>query len=85
LAYFLHGLDRFSTDIDIDLLDMYQEEHIIKRIEEIVIMFGDIKNITLGKSLHRRILSYEEKEMNIKVELNKKIWKNNTYEQKDLF
>lgn len=85
LAYFLHWLDRFSTDIDIDLLDMSQEELIIQRIEEIVIMFGDIKNITLGKSLHRWILSYEEREMNIKVELNKKIWQSNKYEQKDLF
>jgi len=80
LAYLIHKLDRFSTDIDIDVLDLEQEEIIIANIRKILPIYGDIKNETLGKTLHRWIFRYDEKSMNIKVELNKRVWKNNTYE-----
>jgi len=79
LAYFVHGLDRFSTDIDIDILDISQEELIIKEIRKILALYGEIKNETLGKNIHRWVFRYDEKSMNIKIELNKKIWKNNIY------
>ncbi len=80
LAYLCHHLDRFSTDIDLDILDIDQEQKIIEGIRNILPIHGEIKNETLGKSLHRWIFRYDEKSMNIKVELNKKIWINNTYE-----
>lgn len=79
LVYLLHELDRFSTDIDLDIIDVSQEELIIQNMKELLIDLGDIKNETLGKTLHRWIFRYDEKGMNIKVELNKRIWKNNTY------
>jgi len=80
LAYLKHDLDRFSTDIDLDILDVTQEEKIIKQMREILVRYGDIKNETLGKTLHRWIFRYNQEEMNIKVELNKRVWKNNAYE-----
>ena len=38
----------------------------------------------MGKSVHRRIFRYDEKSMNIKIELNKKIWKNNAYKNQEI-
>lgn len=84
LTYMLHKLDRFSTDIDLDILDIEQESIIIQRIKELLINFGDIKNETLGKTIHRWIFRYDEKGMNIKIELNKRIWTNNTYEPQNI-
>lgn len=72
-------MDRFSTDIDLDLLDNTQEELVVTRIQEILVRLGDIKNEILGKEMHRWIFRYDANSMNIKVELNKRIWKNNVY------
>lgn len=80
----LHKLDRFSTDIDLDILDIEQENLIIQYMKELLIQFGDIKNETLGKTIHRWIFRYDEKGMNIKIELNKRIWTNNTYEPQNI-
>lgn len=72
MAYFLHWLQRFSTDIDLDLLydsiDMYS---IISRVAS---KYGDVK---LKKHL---ILSYKKWYDHIKVDLNRKIRKANKYQ-----
>lgn len=80
LAYLVHHLDRFSTDVDIDILDIDQEEKIIVHMRKILPIHGEIKNETLGKNLHRWVFRYDEKSMNIKVEFNKRSCKHNTYE-----
>jgi predicted nucleotidyltransferase component of viral defense system len=80
LAYFCFGLDRFSTDIDIDMTDSTQEQVIIDAMRRILLRLGDIKNETLGKNLHRRIYRYDERNRNIKVELNKRKLTDNDYE-----
>ncbi|MDR3169260.1 MAG: nucleotidyl transferase AbiEii/AbiGii toxin family protein [Candidatus Peribacteria bacterium] len=80
LAYFCFGLDRFSTDIDIDVLDLNQEQLILERMRTLLLDIGETKNETLGKNLHRRIFRYDERSMNIKVELNKRNLNNNDYE-----
>lgn len=80
LAYFCFGLDRFSTDIDLDLLDHKQEQRIVGSMMNILLSLGDVKNETLGKNLHRRIYRYDEKNWNIKVELNKRDVTGNDYE-----
>ena len=80
LSYFFYYLDRFSTDIDLDLLDDNKEQEVAQKLGDILILLGDVKDQKLGKSLHRWIFSYDEKGMNIKIELNKRFWKNNTYE-----
>jgi len=84
LAYRLHNLDRFSTDIDLDLLDINKEKNIMKNMEEILVRLGDIKNMTMGKDMHRWIFGYDQENMNIKVEINKRIWKNNTYRSQNV-
>lgn len=84
LAYRKHYLDRFSTDIDLDILDSDKEQLIIQGMREILVRFGDIKNETLGKTIHRWMFRYDEKSMNIKIELNKRIWKQNTYHKQKI-
>ena len=80
LAFLVHGLDRFSTDVDIDLLDLSQEENLLHAMRSILLDLGEIKNETLGKDLHRRIFRYDQSGMNIKVEINKRQNTDNEYE-----
>ena len=84
LTYFCYGLDRFSTDIDMDILDLQHEEKIIEIVRKILYQLWDIKNETLCKTLHRWIFRYDERSMNIKVELNKRVRKSNTYDFKNI-
>jgi predicted nucleotidyltransferase component of viral defense system len=80
LAYMCYELDRFSTDIDIDLLDTAFEQQIIQVIHDVLVRKGDIKSFLVGKDLHRRIFRYDVRSMNIKVELNKRKIQHNQYE-----
>lgn len=84
LVYLVHNLDRFSTDVDLDLLDSKQEQGVIETMRNILPIHGEIKNETLGKTLHRWVFRYDEKSMNIKVELNKRVWQSNTYHLQDI-
>jgi predicted nucleotidyltransferase component of viral defense system len=79
LALFIHNLDRFSTDIDLDLLNLEQEADVLVCIWEIAKQFWSVKSMVVWKYLHRRTLSYELRAMNIKIELNKRIRNNNCY------
>jgi predicted nucleotidyltransferase component of viral defense system len=85
LALFIHQLDRFSTDVDIDLLDISKEKLVLDTIDSILHPLGRIKNKVVGKTLHRWVLSYGETDMNIKVELNKRIRNNNVYTVTSLY
>jgi len=72
-CYFFHNLDRFSTDLDFDLVKDYKniDEDIIKILEKywkVQIWKFNIK------------LSYWENDVNIKIDINRNIWKNNSYE-----
>lgn len=71
-CYFLHSLDRFSTDLDFDLLINIDD------IDEKIIKI--LKKYWTVKKWNNIILSYGDKDINIKVDINRNIWKNNTYE-----
>jgi predicted nucleotidyltransferase component of viral defense system len=77
-------LDRFSTDLDLDILDISKEQEIIEKVKEILLRLGDVKNETLGKAIHRWIFRYDADSMNIKVELNKRVRENNSYELQNI-
>lgn len=76
-SYFLHKLDRFSTDLDFDLLD--DSKHIDEELEKIVQKYGTIKK------WNKLTLSYGEYDVNIKIDINRTIWKNNNYEIVDFY
>jgi predicted nucleotidyltransferase component of viral defense system len=76
-CYFLYGLDRFSTDLDFDII--HPEAKIDTILQEVVKKYGEL---TAGQRL---VLSYGKNETNIKIDVNRKIWKANTYEMLSFF
>ena len=71
LAYLYYWLPRFSTDIDIDLLDNTKEQEVISFLEWILEDLWRHEKI-LGKWLHRWRFSYNQEWWIIKIELNKR-------------
>lgn len=103
-CYFFHKLDRFSTDLDFDLILNYEKNikgELIWKIKRrspgvqgelswknkkgypgiddeiinILKKYWDVK-----KSNYNIKLSYSAHDMNIKIDINRNIWKNNKYE-----
>jgi len=86
LCYFIYKLDRFSTDIDIDCIDPIQdEEKFLQDIEVILSKYGTIKDRAKKRFTFFFLLSYGETDMNIKIEINTRIWKANTYESVNFY
>lgn len=71
-AYMFCGLDRFSVDLDFDLLDESKEDYVFEKIERIVKSYGKIKDARKKRFNLFFLLSYEEKAQNIKVEINRR-------------
>lgn len=70
-CYFLYWLDRFSTDLDFDLTED-------KDIDENILNI--LKKYWQVKKWNKLILSYWENDINIKIDINRNLWKNNKYE-----
>lgn len=71
-ALMFHGLDRFSVDLDFDLLDESQEKVIFDRVIEIAQKYGAIKEAHRKRfSLFIR-LSYEDRARSVKIEINRR-------------
>ena len=74
-AYLFHGLDRFSVDLDFDLLSPEKEEFVFEEVKSILEKFGTIKTADKKRFSLIYILAYEDKEIeaqNVKVEINKR-------------
>ncbi len=84
LAYFCYDLDRYSTDIDLDLLDHAYEQQVVDEITSLLARIGDVKSTLLGADLHRWIFRYDLQSTNIKIELNKRELIYNNYELQDI-
>lgn len=80
-AYIFHDLERFSVDLDFDLLDEAKEEQVFSRIEQIVKNYGQIKEARKKRFNLFFLISYEEKAQNIKVEINRRMF-GSQYEMK---
>lgn len=76
-CYFLYWLDRFSTDLDFDLIDT--TKNIDEKLIEILRKYWKIKK---GNKI---ILSYWEDDINIKIDINRNVWENNNYEFVDFY
>ncbi len=84
-AMLFYGLDRFSVDLDFDLLDASQEDSIFLRIQEVLQKYGKIKDSENKKFNLLFLLSYEgklESAQNLKVEINKRTFDSH-YEVKE--
>lgn len=71
LAYLVYDLPRFSTDIDLDLLDPSQEQDLIDYMDTVLIWLGDSEK-RLGRDLHRWRFRYDPNGRIIKIEINKR-------------
>jgi predicted nucleotidyltransferase component of viral defense system len=73
-AFMFHGLDRFSVDLDFDLLDDAQSERVFEYIEKIAGHYGTIKESRRKRFSLLFVLSYDDKSANIKIEVNRRVF-----------
>lgn len=84
MLYFFHHLDRFSTDLDFDIIDPWKKDEIIEYIKNILRKFWEIKNETTWSKLHRLIYRYGGSDHNIKIECSTQKSKYDSYEYQSL-
>ncbi len=71
-ASMFYGLDRFSVDLDFDLLSESQEDSIFARLNEIARNHGVLKETHKKRFNLFILLSYEDKARHIKIEVNRR-------------
>lgn len=71
-AHLFYGLDRFSVDLDFDLLDSKKEKIVFEKIKEIAKEHGKIKEVYNKRYTIFILLSYSVGSKNIKIEINKR-------------
>lgn len=69
-AFFFYHLDRFSIDLDFDLLQEVEKEKIYSIIKNIIKKYGVIKDERIKRYSIFFLLSYENDLPNIKIEIN---------------
>lgn len=70
--YFIYKLPRFSTDLDFDLVDTKLENDILKKINNILKQYWDVKDLRIKKYTIFALLSYWDIDHNIKIEINRR-------------
>ncbi len=74
-AALFHGLNRFSVDLDFDLLDAEKEDQVFECVKAILENYGKLKQVRKKRFNLLYILSYDEKDINaqnVKVEINRR-------------
>jgi len=71
-AYFFYGLQRFSVDLDFDLLVVNEENQkmVFEKIVKILRKYGQVKDKYIKRFTVFAMLSYGDDDHNIKVEIN---------------
>lgn len=73
-ALIFYGLNRFSVDLDFDLLDESKEDIAFEKVKEIVSHYGTIKEARKKRFNLVFIISYEESMQSVKVEINRRTY-----------
>ncbi len=74
-AYLFYDLDRFSVDLDFDLLAPEKEDYVFDEVKRLLEKYGKVKTADKKRFSLIFILAYEDKELdaqNVKVEINKR-------------
>jgi predicted nucleotidyltransferase component of viral defense system len=74
-AYLFYGLERFSVDLDFDLLDETKEDDVFVRVKEILERYGKVPEARKKRYSLLYLLSYTDKaegHQNVKVEINRR-------------
>lgn len=69
-VYVFYKLNRFSVDLDFDLLDDAKKQRVFDVIESILRKYGVLKDARIKRYCIFFLLSYEKNHLNIKVEIN---------------
>lgn len=76
-AFLFYDLDRFSVDLDFDLLDISKEDLVFEQMKGLLQKYGQIKTADKKRFNFIFILSYDGKEpdaQNVKVEINRRFF-----------
>lgn len=85
LLYLFYNLDRFSTDLDFDLLDKKIDwQKVLQDIATICMKYWKIKDLYDKQNTLFLLIDYESNQMNIKIEINKNNSKYDTYSYKTI-
>lgn len=74
-AALFYDLDRFSVDLDFDLLDTAKEDYVFERVKTILEGYGKLKQARKKRFNLFYVLSYDQKDINaqnVKVEINRR-------------
>ncbi|MEK7607431.1 MAG: nucleotidyl transferase AbiEii/AbiGii toxin family protein [Patescibacteria group bacterium] len=74
-ATLFYNLDRFSVDLDFDLLDAEKEDYVFEHVKIILEKYGTLKEVRKKRFNFLYILSYDDKDINaqnVKVEINRR-------------
>src|SRR3989338_6242625 len=71
-AFMFYELDRFSVDLDFDLLDEGKEDYVFDRFEQIAKKYGSVKKTERKRFNLLFVVSYEDKTRKIKIEINRR-------------
>ena len=74
-ATFFYDLNRFSVDLDFDLLDGDKEDYVFDRVKAIIENYGTLKEARKKRFNLFYILAYDDKDINaqnVKVEINRR-------------
>jgi len=71
-ALMFYDLDRFSVDIDMDLLNESREDMVFDEVIKIVKKYGILKDSYKKRFNLFCLISYEDKSHNVKVEINRR-------------
>jgi len=79
-CYFIYGLDRFSVDLDFDLLNEEKEVIVKERLLKLLNKYGSVKTKTSIK------VNYSDEHQALKIDLSNRYENNrlNTYEVRDI-
>lgn len=77
-AYFFYHLPRFSFDLDFDMLREFSAED-TGLFREVLSRHGQAKEFRDKKNTLFCLFDYGKGHPNIKIELSKRVWKNNVY------
>lgn len=69
--YFFHNLDRFSTDLDFDILKNTDEDVVMQKIKAIAKKYWEIKDHRIKRHTLFSLISYGEIDHNIKIEIHR--------------
>lgn len=71
-AHLFYNLDRYSVDLDFDLLDESKEEEVFQKLQKIISAYGKIEDSRIKRFNLFNVISYAPGAQKIKIEVNRR-------------